>query len=205
MTDIIVDIFNALGYPGVAMLVMVEVLFPPIPSEIVLPLAGFMAGRGEYNLVLLIIVSTLGSVAGSMIIYGVSAWFGADRVYTLVDRYGKYAFITSADLEKAEEWFRNHGRATVFFGRLVPGIRSLVSIPAGLAKMPIGQFVLYTIAGSGLWNTILIVAGWVLGDQWERVENYTELFQLITVLVVLAAVFWFVYTRWSRRSSSLGD
>jgi membrane protein DedA with SNARE-associated domain len=186
------------GYPGVVLLVMVEVIFPPIPSEVVLPLYGFMSAQGDFNVVLVCILATVGSVLGSLFLYGVGYWFSMPRLRDLVQRYGRYALVQESDLDRAYDWFARHGAMAVVIGRLVPGIRSLISIPAGLQRMPVGQFILYTAIGSGIWNVFLVSLGWILGDQWDRVGKYLDYFEYAVILAVLAVAAWFVWTRRAR-------
>jgi len=198
------DIIDRLGYPGVGALVALENVIPPIPSEVILPLAGFQADQGDFNLFLLIIVATIGSIVGALILYSVGALLGEHRIRRLVGRFGKYILVTVDDIDKATGWFKRHGRSAVFFGRLVPVVRSLVSIPAGVDKMPLGSFLIYTTVGSAIWNTLLIVAGYLLGTQWERVEGFVKVFQYVVILAALAAAAYFVYRRLSGRREVTG-
>ena len=201
-TEWATDIIDRLGYPGVGALVALENVIPPIPSEVILPLAGFQADQGDFNLFLLIVVATVGSIVGAMILYTVGAVLGEDRIRRLVGRFGKYVLVTTGDIDKATSWFKRHGRSAVFFGRLVPVVRSLVSIPAGVDKMPLGSFLIYTAVGSAIWNTILIVAGYLLGTQYDRVEGFVKVFQYVVIAAVLVAVAYFVYRRLGRREAT---
>ena len=177
------DVVESLGYVGVAMLVVIENLFPPIPSEIVLPFAGFVALRGDASVVVMVVAATIGSVVGALVLYGVSAAIGPDRLRRIVERFGRFLGVSPADLRRAEEWFDRRAAIAVFVGRCVPIIRSVVSVPAGFRRMTIVPFVLYTALGSAIWNVALIGAGAVLGDQWERVEAYVGYLQWVVILV----------------------
>jgi membrane protein DedA with SNARE-associated domain len=191
----VTDVIERLGYVGIAVLVALENVFPPIPSEVILPLAGFLAGQGRFWLPAAVLAATLGSLAGALVLYAVGHYFGEDRIRRLVRRYGKWFTVSERDLDRAEGWFDRHGGAVVFFGRLVPIIRSLVSIPAGVRRMPLGRFLLYTALGSTLWNGALIGAGWLLGDNWEAAGPYVEALQYVVIAAVAAAVVWFLFRR----------
>lgn len=201
------QVIESLGYGGVAFLVALENVIPPIPSEAILPLAGFLAGQGRFALPLLVLAATVGSVVGALILYGVAHVFGEARVRRLVDRFGRWITIGQDDIDRAETWFDRHGRSVVFFGRLVPIIRSLVSLPAGWRRMPVGQFVLYTALGSAVWNGVLIGLGWILGDRWDIVEEYVGALQNLVILVAAAAVAWFLWKRrpWEHWRASAGS
>jgi membrane protein DedA with SNARE-associated domain len=153
------------GYPALAGLILAENLFPPIPSELILPLAGFYVSQGEMAFVLAVLAATIGSLAGALLLYAI-ARFGGRKV---VLRFGKVLRIKESDLDRGDEWFDKHGGWVVLFGRLVPGARSLVSIPAGLSEMPVMRFALLTTLGSTAWNCALIGAGWGLGEHYEKV------------------------------------
>jgi membrane protein DedA with SNARE-associated domain len=153
------------GYPALAGLILAENLFPPLPSELILPLAGFYVGQGEMTFVLAVLAATIGSVVGALLLYAI-ARFGGRRV---VLRFGKVLRVKERDLDKADDWFDHHGGWVVLFGRLVPGARSLVSIPAGLSEMPVLRFILLTTLGSTAWNCALIGAGWGLGEHYDKV------------------------------------
>jgi membrane protein DedA with SNARE-associated domain len=153
------------GYPALAGLILAENLFPPIPSELILPLAGFYVSQGQMAFVLAVLAATIGSLAGALLLYAI-ARFGGRKV---VLRFGKVLRIRESDLDRGDEWFDKHGGWVVLFGRLVPGARSLVSIPAGLSEMPVMRFALLTTLGSTAWNCALIGAGWGLGEHYEKV------------------------------------
>lgn len=189
------DTVHTFGYPGVAFAVAAENIFPPIPSEVVLPLAGFLAGQGRFSLPLAVLAATLGSVVGALVLYGAGRWLGERKVRWFVVRYGRWFLVTEADYQTALDWFRRHGGKSVCLGRVVPLVRSLVSIPAGIAGMPILPFILYTAIGSTVWNTALIGAGWLLGDQWERVEGYVSPLSYAVLLLGAIAAAWFVWRR----------
>lgn len=195
LTQWVTDIVESLGYVGVALLVAIENIFPPIPSEVVLGLAGFVAARGDASAYGMIAAATVGSLVGAWVLYGISAWIGPVRMRALVVRYGGWIRMTEADLDRAEGWFDSKARLAVLICRCIPLIRSLISIPAGFRRMPIGQFTLYTVIGSLVWNSALVGAGYALGDRWEKIVEYMEQFQNLVILVIVVAVGWYVWTR----------
>jgi membrane protein DedA with SNARE-associated domain len=195
LSDWVVDVIGRLGYVGVALLVALENLFPPIPSEIVLPFAGFVARDGRATLPGMIMAATIGSLVGAWALYGIAAWIGPARLETFLIRYGKWLRLTPADVTKAERWFDRRAVVAVLVGRCVPLIRSLVSIPAGFRRMPFATFTLYTVIGSLIWNTALIGAGYVLRDNWDRVEPVLNVVQYVVVALIVAAIAWLLWTR----------
>jgi membrane protein DedA with SNARE-associated domain len=206
LTNTITDIVDTLGYVGVAFLVALENVFPPIPSEVVLPLAGFVAGRGDASLIGMIIAATVGSVIGAWILYGIAAAVGPERLHTFVVRYGKWFRLGEKDIARAEEWFDRRSDAAVLIGRCIPLIRSLVSIPAGFRRMRFGRFTVFTAIGSAVWNTALISAGAVLGDRWKQVGDVVGLFQGVVIVAIVVLLAWFVWTRLLRpRLRASGD
>lgn len=206
LSDWVTDVIDKLGYVGVALLVALENLFPPIPSEIVLPFAGFVARDGNATLVGMIVAATIGSTVGALILYGIAAAIGPDRLHRFIVRYGKWFRLTERDIENAERWFDKRAIVAVLVGRCVPLIRSLVSIPAGFRRMPLGTFVIYTVLGSLVWNTALIGAGYALRSRWHDVEPVMEWFQYVVIAAILGAIIWFFWTRFlspaARRQSA---
>ena len=174
---------------------MLENIFPPIPSEAILPLAGFLAGEGKMWLPGVILAATLGAVVGALILYYVGVLFGDARLRRLVQRYGKWFSIKESDLDSANAWFDRHGGLAVMICRVVPIVRSLISIPAGLRRMPLPQFVLYTAAGALVWNCVLVLTGWWLGDNWEEVGKYVDYLEIPVILAAIGAVGWFIWKR----------
>lgn len=179
------DVVGSFGYAGVAFLMVLENLFPPIPSELILPLAGFLVGRGELGIVPTLIAATGGSLAGAFVLYALGRWGGRP----LILRYGTILRVKEADLDRADEWFDRYGSLVVLFGRMVPFARSVVSIPAGLSEMPLLRFALLTAAGSAAWNALLIGAGWFLGENWSQVTSVVgSVSNAVLVVAALAAV-----------------
>ena len=196
-------LMERLGGPGAGLAIALENLFPPLPSEIILPLAGFTASRGTFSLVEVLLWTTLGSVVGAMALYGLGALLGRDRLIRIVDRL---PLVKLSDVERAEAWFDRHGSKAVFFGRMIPIFRSLISIPAGIERMPLLRFGLLTAVGSGIWNTLFVGAGYLLGENWGVVERYAGIFSKAVLAVVAAAVIAFVVVRarqwWTQRRTS---
>ena len=195
LSDWVVDVIDRLGYVGVALLVALENLFPQIPSEIVLPFAGFVARDGKATLPGMIIAATIGSILGAWALYGIAAWIGPERLEHFLVRHGKWLRLTPADVAKAERWFDRRAVTAVLVGRCVPLIRSLVSIPAGFRRMNFGVFTLYTAIGSLIWNTALIGAGYVLRDNWQDVEPVLNIVQYVVIALIVAAIVWLLWTR----------
>jgi membrane protein DedA with SNARE-associated domain len=187
-----VDLMERLGGPGAGLAIALENLFPPIPSEIVLPLAGFTASRGSFTLAEALIWTTLGSVVGAIAMYSIGAALGRRRMYAVWERL---PLVKTGDLVRAEEWFARHGTKAVFFGRMVPIFRSLISVPAGIERMNIATFLLLTTAGSVIWNTVFVLLGYTLGENWPRIEPYASTFQKIVIALVVLGVCWFLVNR----------
>ncbi|MBW4720676.1 DedA family protein [Saccharothrix obliqua] len=194
----VTDLMESFGAPGAGLAIALENLFPPLPSEVFLPLAGFTASRGGMSLVAAILWTTAGSVAGALVLYQVGALLGRERVRAIAARM---PLVKVSDVDKTEDWFRRHGRATVFFGRMVPIFRSLISVPAGVERMPLPGFLLLTAAGSAIWNTALIMAGYLLGENWHVVERYMDVVSKAVVVLVLLAIAFFVVSRLVRRDA----
>ena len=196
----VTDVVDALGPLGVALLVVVENVFPPIPSEIVLPFAGFVAEPDGWGAVAVMVgAATVGSVAGAWILYGVAALIGDAALHRFVARAGRWFGVKVSDLDRAEQWFDRRANAAVFVGRCVPLIRSLVSIPAGFRRMEPVRFTLLTAAGSLVWNVALIGAGAALGTQWDLVQQGVGVLQWVVVAAIVAAVVRWAVEVWRRR------
>ncbi|WP_085998377.1 DedA family protein [Nocardia tenerifensis] len=187
-----VDVMERLGGLGAGIAIGLENLFPPLPSEVILPLAGFTASRGRFGLLEVLFWTTLGSVIGALALYGLGAAFGRERLRLIVDRM---PLVRVSDLDRAEAWFARHGTKAVFFGRMVPLFRSLISVPAGVERMNLVRFTALTTAGSLLWNSIFVLAGYFLGENWPVVETYAGVLQKVVILAVVVGGVWFLVSR----------
>lgn len=194
----ITRLMEALGSPGAGLAVALENVFPPVPSEVILPLAGFTAGQGRISLVAAILWTTAGSVAGALVLYFLGSWLGLERLRRIARRV---PFVSVSDVDKADAWFDRHGDAAVFAGRMVPVVRSLISIPAGVSGMPIARFTLYTAAGSLVWNSALILAGYFLGENYSVIDRYLGWVSTAVLAALAIALVRFVVTRVKARRS----
>lgn len=193
LLDLVRDVYNTIGWPGVIGLMAVESVFFPIPSEVVMPLSGWMLiadkGHSAWLVLLAGFYGALGSLIGALIIYAVGAWGGRP----LLERYGRYVLITSADLDTANRWFDRYGTWAVFLSRLVPVARSLISLPAGVTRMPLIPFILLTFVGSFIWSLGLAYAGYQLGDNWESIRDVMRPVEIPILIVVVLLVAYYVY------------
>ncbi|WP_128644840.1 DedA family protein [Rhodococcus sp. BS-15] len=187
-----VGVMDALGGPGAAVVVGVDNLFPPIPSELVLPLAGFSASQGVFSFGAALFWTTLGSVLGAVIVYAVGALIGRERTRALVARI---PLIKAGDFDRSEAWFAKHGSKAVLSGRMIPLFRSFISLPAGIERMGMMKFLVLTTIGSLIWNTIFVTAGYQLGENWHLVDAYAEILQKIVIVSVALALVGFVAIR----------
>lgn len=188
MEDWIFSIIENYGYLGVFLIIVIENVFPPIPSEIVLPFSGFMTTKTELSVAMMIAASTAGSVVGGTILYYIGTILDVERLEKIVDRWGKYLQLKRDDVHKADAWFDRYGIWTVFFCRMVPLLRSLISVPAGMSNMKMPLFLLFTLLGTAIWNTLLIVIGAKLGENWTQILSYTEVYSDIIYAVGAIAV-----------------
>ncbi|TDQ52303.1 membrane protein DedA with SNARE-associated domain [Actinorugispora endophytica] len=199
----VVGLMESLGGPGAGLAIALENLFPPIPSEAILPLAGFAASRGELGLVEAIAWTTAGSVVGALALYWIGALLGRDRFRALASRV---PLVKVSDVDRTEAWFRRHGAKAVFLGRMIPLFRSFISVPAGIERMPMAVFLAFTALGSLIWNTAFVLAGYLLGESWHLVEQYAGVASKAVVAAVGAAVLCFVAVRlrelWSASSGT---
>lgn len=189
LTDWAVGLMESLGAPGAGLAVALENLFPPIPSEVILPLAGFTASQGSLGLLPVVLWTTAGSVVGALALYLVGAAIGRDRLRRVVDRM---PLVRVEDLDTAEAWFARHGARAVLIGRLIPIVRSLISVPAGVERMRLGRFVTLTAVGSLVWNSALVLIGYLLGEQWPAVEDVMSRYQSLVIVLACVAVAWYV-------------
>ncbi len=188
MVEWITNTMESLGYLGIGLLMFLENLFPPIPSELIMPLAGFTVAKGNMEIIPAILSGVVGTVVGAFPWYYAGKFFGEPRLKQLADRYGKWITVSGADIDKANNWFTRHGGKAVFLCRLVPGVRTLISLPAGLNNMPLLPFLLYSTIGTTLWVTFLTYAGFLLGDNYELVDEYLG---PVSKIVLLSLIIWF--------------
>ena len=186
-----ISLISFFGYFGIFILMVFESMFIPIPSELVMPFAGFLIAQGEFSFLGVVFFSTLGSLVGSLISYYLGKYGGNP----LIVKYGKYVLLDIEDLKKTESWFQKKGSSTIFIGRFIPVVRHLISIPAGIGNMDLKKFCLYTVAGAGLWNLFLAWVGYILGQNWDTLKHYTEPLSIIVVIVLVGAIAVFVYKR----------
>ncbi|WP_395571588.1 DedA family protein [Streptomyces sp. BK79] len=186
------DLMDSLGAPGAGLAIALENLFPPLPSEVILPLAGFAASSGRMNLIAVLLWTTAGSVIGALALYGVGALLGRDRTVAIA---GKLPLVKVSDIEKTEAWFLKHGTKAVFFGRMIPIFRSLISVPAGVERMPLPVFLALTTLGSAIWNTVFVLAGYALGDNWSTVSGIASTYSKVILAIAALALLVFIVMR----------
>lgn len=201
MVEWIKNLMESLGYVGVVFLMFLENIFPPIPSELIMPLAGFTSTQGKLSFIGVVAAGTLGSVLGAIPLYFLGRLVGEDRLKEWADKHGKWLTVSSAEIEKVDRWFDRHGNKAVFFGRLVPGIRSLISIPAGISGMNLATFLLYSALGGSLWSALLAYLGRLLGENYEKVDTYLGPVAYIVLGVLAVAGLVWVWQRKKQRGA----
>ena len=203
----IIEIMNQFGYLGIFLLIAIENIFPPIPSEVILLFGGFMSTYTNMHIVGIIIASTLGSLVGAYALYFIGKIFNKERLKKIVrGKIGKVLRLKEKDIDMADEWFDKKGNKTVFFCRFIPIVRSLISIPAGMSEMPLGKFTLYTVVGSLIWNTVLSIAGQTVGANWESIlaifEQYSHIAAIVLVILGVGAIVWFYSKKRMKKSKT---
>jgi membrane protein DedA with SNARE-associated domain len=199
--EVVKQIIEWLGYPGIFILMLVENLVPPVPSEMVIPFGGALVAQDRLDFGGLLLAGTLGSVVGAVILYYLGYRLGRQWFERWTCRYGKYLLVSVDDLHKALDLFQRHGKLTVFLARLVPGARSLISIPAGVNRMPFGSFIGLTLVGTFLWNILLAGAGYMLGRNWERALELLDRYELILWVTAGVLMFYFFVRKYQQRGS----
>ena len=200
MQDLIIEIMNNFGYIGVFLLIAIENVFPPIPSEVILLFGGFMTTFTNMNIIGVIIASTLGSLLGAIILYYIGKILNKERLKKIItSKPGKLLRLTPEDIDKADKWFDTKGNKTVFFCRFIPVIRSLISIPAGMSEMPMKKFLIYTTVGSLIWNSALTIAGSIVGENWTDIlaimDQYSHIIVIILAILFIIAIIVFYSKR----------
>lgn len=196
MQEWVVSTMEGLGYWGIALLMFLENLFPPIPSELIMPLAGFTVAQGKMTMPLAIGAGVLGTVLGAVPWYGAGWYLGQKRLGKLIDRLPRWSGLSGADVTKSTQWFNRHGEKAVFWGRLVPGVRTLISIPAGIAQMAPVPFFIYSTIGTVLWTAFLTYSGYFLGSNYKLVEQYIDPLSKVVLVVLLVTIGIFLFRRW---------
>jgi len=189
------QIISSMGYVGLYLVMFLENVFPPIPSEVVLPLAGSLTLTGRFSIFWITIIGMLGSLTGAFLFYGLGKWLGEPRVRILMEKFGRYALLSTNDLDRSLEWFDKYDDWVIFFSRMVPIVRSLISIPAGIAAMDITKFGFFTILGTALWSLLLALGGRLLGEQWPLIAEFINTYQNIVLVVTVSAVLLFIGSR----------
>lgn len=190
------NLVETLGGPGAGLAIALENVFPPLPSEVILPLTGFAAGQGTLSLASALFWTTLGSAVGAVVLYYLGRFFGRERLHRV---WAKLPLVKASDLERTEQWFAKHGTKAVFFGRMVPVFRSLISVPAGVERMSLPVFLLLTTTGSLIWNSVLVLAGYWLGDRWDLVETYVGTFSKVVLTLGVVGVVVYLVRRFRGR------
>ncbi len=203
-SSIIQQIVLTIGYPGITLIMITENIFPPIPSELVMPFGGFAVGQGSMSFLGVWIAGVIGSVLGALILYYIGWWAGDTVVRGILRRHGRWLTVSESDYDRALNFFNKYGTIVIFFGRLIPIIRSIISLPAGADHMSLPKFIFFTALGSAIWNGALVYAGVLLGENWRAVLDIMESYQGIVMIafaaVAVPAVVWFIFTRLRGRS-----
>ena len=200
MEEFVISIMNQFGYFGIFFLIFIENIFPPIPSEVVLLFGGFMTTYSKLNLFGMIIFSTLGSTVGAIVLYYIGKILNKERLKKIVSgKIGKILRLKASDIEKADKWFDTKGNKTVFFCRFIPVVRSLISIPAGMSEMIMSKFLIYTITGSLIWNTVLLFVGSKVGENWKKIEQVMSQYSHIILIILIIAFIGFVIYHFSKK------
>jgi membrane protein DedA with SNARE-associated domain len=206
LNSLVEQLVEQWGYPGIFAAMVLENVIPPIPSELIMPLAGFYVGQGKLNFVLVVLAGLLGTVVGALPWYGVGRLVNEERLRHWVERHGRWLGVSPQELDQSRGWFQRHGAAVVFWGRLIPAIRTLISVPAGIELMPFGSFLIWTTAGSLIWNIALTAAGWLLGSHWDQVllaiKPVEGVVNKLLALALLALLTWLGLRVWRRRAGS---
>ena len=189
------QIISSMGYVGLYLVMFLENVFPPIPSEVVLPLAGSLTLTGRFSVFWITVIGMLGSLTGAFLFYALGMWLGEPRVRIIIEKYGRYALLSTNDLDRSLEWFEKYDDWVIFFSRMVPIVRSLISIPAGIAKMNIAKFSFFTILGTALWSFLLALGGRLLGEQWPQIAEFINTYQNIVLVIAVTAVLLFIGSR----------
>lgn len=187
LANLVISLIESLGYLGIFLGMTIESACIPLPSEVIMTFAGFVVNEGKLSLTNIILAGILGNLLGSLITY----YIGLKGARPLLEKYGKYILITKEKLDNADKWFNKHGDTAVFFGRMLPGIRTFISLPAGINKMDINKFVIYTIIGSGIWTSILAIIGIELGKDWNIISQYFRIFDIIIGIAILLIVIYY--------------
>ena len=188
MFDWITSFVESAGYLGIAFLMFLENVFPPIPSELIMPLAGYQATEGELNIFLVVVAGTIGALAGAILWYYIGLWVGTERLKNWAGRHGRWLTMSRSDVDKADAWFDRYGGIAVLVGRLIPTVRTFISVPAGLSEMPLPKFLFYTTLGTTVWSALLAVAGYLLGSQYDQISSWMN--PVSTGVVVLIAAYY---------------
>lgn len=202
MENWITDIMEKFGYVGILLMIALENVFPPIPSEVILTFGGFMTTYTKLTVPGVIIAATIGSIAGAVILYGIGRLLDVERLEKTVDRWGHILRVKKEDIRKADAWFDKYGYWTVLFCRMIPLIRSLISIPAGMSNMKFGMFLLFTTIGTLIWNVILVCVGAAVGDSWENIVAFMDVYSNIAYAVIAVAVIAFLFFFFRKRRKS---
>lgn len=199
MTNIVFDLINQFGYLAVGLLIAIENVFPPVPSEVILSFAGFATHHSQMNIPLVVVASTIGAVLGAIVLYGIGRIISQERLEKLLDTkaFGMLGFKKD-DVQKAIDWFDKYGTGAIFYGRCIPVVRSLISIPAGTAKVKMGKFLIYTTLGSFIWNTILVSLGAYMGKNWQIIVTIFEDYSLAIIVLILIAIIYFGF-KWYKK------
>ena len=202
MQEFVITVMNQFGYLGILLLIAIENIFPPIPSEIILTFGGFMTTYSKMNIVGVILFSTLGSIIGAVVLYEIGRLLDKTRLEKIVSgKIGTILRLKVKDIEKADHWFDTKGNKAVFFGRCIPIVRSLISIPAGMSDMPFGKFLIYTVLGSVIWNTVLVVLGAIMGANWTKVVDIVSKYAMVVAAFLVIFIIGFACVFYSKRKN----
>ncbi len=201
IASFIINVISTLGYPGILLMMAIESALIPLPSEIIMPFSGYLAATGRFNLGLVILMGAIGNTAGSLVAYYLGYWGHEKVVRRLVRKYGKYILFTEDELDQAEMWMKKYRNLAVFGARVLPGVRTIISLPAGIFKLPVRNFLICTFLGSLLWSTLLAYIGYSLGGNWKNIEHYFRPFEGVVILVIVGLVGWYIYHKLSSKKA----